>query len=219
MKVVILFFYLATILFASNNEYPKPFSKVGDVVYANAPKIEALKEIKRYSVFKSKIQTHINTVKNVKKIGFELEKTKKESLKTEYLRKLRALHEENNFFQRTLRSDLVKAIKDNDVALFETAMHSGLINFQKQKFIIMKFFKQHKDDVSLYGDALEFIQKNMGTGYKVMRKTKKQLAQEKIIRLRETDALEKKKLEQELAEELKKKKEEIRQEQEKELFN
>lgn len=197
---------------------PKPFSQIGDPIYNNIIYIEKLHVIERYKIFKKKIKAYSNDVSKAKKLGFLVQEHKEDKLR--YLKLLRSLLLTNDFFIRTIKTDFLKALEEKNVALFSTTVESGLLDIQKYRAEILVFYKHHKDDVPLGENITRLLDEEAKKKARYSkRKTKKQIAKEKIQRVRESDAKKQKELEERLTNELKKKKERIREEQEKEFFH
>lgn len=220
MHKISLLLMLCIVLYAQN---PKAFSALGDVIYNNLEKIEKLKNINDYAVYKNKIQEYVADVQKVKKDGFALD----EGIYTDkmkYLNKLRELSKTNDFFVRSAKRNLDLAIENENSELFAQIINTGLIDEEKNKNKIIDYYFSHSDEVNATG----LIQKYLENDEKLRAKkeykksllnSKKLREMKKIERIRRNDKLEQEKLEKQLNQEVQKKKEEIRQEQKKELSN
>ena len=210
---IILF---TTNLSALNN--PKPFAQIGDTIYNNVIHIEKLQTIQHYKLYTDKIINYVKDVNKAKKIGFLVEQQQEDKLK--YLKLLRALVKINDYFIRTIETDFLKALRDEDIALYSITVESNLLDTEKFRREVLNFYKHHKDAIPIQENMMRILDEEQRRKARYShKKTKKQIAQEKIERIRKNDVKKQKELEQRLGDELKRKKERIRKEQEKELFN
>lgn len=218
-KVVFILLYLS--IFCTNiqaEDNPKPYCKIGDIIYSNQNHINNLQYFSRYKIFNTKIKSYVNEVEKTKQIGYKLGDNKKDALS--YLKRLRVLLKTNDFFLRTIENDFNEAIKKDDVALFTTTLQTHLVDTQTQKAKILSFFKKHKDEVPVLDSVTKLLEEEARIRQRnSIVKTKKQIEQERLERIRKDDLKKQKEFEKHLSQELDRKKEKIRKEQEKELFN
>lgn len=97
-------------------------------------------------------------------------------------------------------------MKDN--SLFIGTVNSGLLDTRKYQKQIMNYYKMHKDSINPEGIIQEFVDEAYSKKHKKRwkLKTKKQIEEEKIKRLRANDKLKQEALENKLLQELKEKK-------------
>ncbi len=218
MKKIVLTLLLFTALFASN---PKPFASLGDVIYDNAPKIDKLRELQEYAPFYKRIEEYVKEVNQTKKLGFLVEQGEKKRSK-EYLQKLRELAKTNDFFVRSVNALYKSSMQKEKFELFMQLLDTGLIDVERKKDEILNFYEEHKDEIEPKGVLKDLLQRRnlkkktrfSKEYYEELRKRKEM---EKIRRLRQKDKKRQEELQKKLEAELKAKKEQIRQEQIKEL--
>ena len=180
-----------------------------------------LKKIEKYEAYSNKIDAYALRVRKAKSLGFGVESGARSNVKLDYLKTLRELEKVNAYFMRTVKNSFSSSIETSDNDLFIGLVNSGLINTAKNKRKIMSYYKLHKDEIAADGIIQEFLDEAYAKKNKKKwkPKTKKQLEEEKISRLRINDKLKQMALEKKLAEEVRLKKKTIRENQEKELFN
>jgi hypothetical protein len=217
MKKILILFLFVAILNAKN---PLVYASLGDVIYDNVSKIESLKEIEEYSVFKEKIETYVQEVSALKKYGFLIENGESSASSKVYLEKLRELSKTNDFFVRDAKLSYLNAMDNENFILFSVIINSGLIDIQANKSQIKEYYYAHSNDINTTGviqqildeDAL-LLQKNQSKQYK----SKKESEAEKIRRIREKDKERRESIQRSLEEEVSRKKAQILQEQVREL--
>lgn len=215
-KLLLLFIFTLT-LFADN---PKVYAKLGDSIYDNLTKIEYLKGLEAYKELRGKIDIYSSRVKKAKVFGFAVENGSRANVKLDYLKEIRSLSKLNHYFERSAQNNFISAIKMKNNDLFIGIVNSGFIDTLKHKKKIMNYYNQNKKFINPEGVIQNFIDEAYAKKHKKRwkPKTKKQLQEEKIKRLRKNDKLKEEALERRLAAEVKAKKKKIREEQEKELF-
>jgi len=223
MKKILLLLILSISLFAKEAtplKNPKVYSSLGDVIYNNLPKIQALKQLEEYKNFTNKIDEYSLNVQKAKKFGFEVESGNRSNLKIDYLQELRKLNKVNEYFVRTANSSLKSAIDNENNNLFITIVNSGLIDTRKNKNKIMNYYNKHKNEINPAGVIQDFIDEAYVKKYKKKYTAgmKKRLELENIKRIRANDKLKQEALEKKLSEEVRLKKQVIRAEHKRELF-
>lgn len=223
MKNLLLFLTIA-FTFLNANENPKVYSALGDVIYDNAPKVEKLKTIKIYEAKLVDIDTYMQSVEKLKEEGFALENGDTNIDKKVYLNTLRKLSKEYDQYIRNARKSFSESVKNEDSKTFEKIINTGLIDTTRNKDKIISYYFAHQEDVNASGVIQGYLDQDAKLraereAKRKYYKTKKQLEEEKIKRIRQTDKEEQAKLEKKLEEEVIKKKEDIIKEQKSELFN
>jgi len=221
MYKLLLITIFTTILFSSN---PRPYAALGDVIYNNVAKIEALSYLDAYSLYAKEINAYVSEVKATKVEGIKLEMGEPSISKKEYLNRLRKLSKTNDYFLRGIRSNYKNSMSTNNFKLFSAVINSGLMDSDKNKNEIIDYYYKHEEDIDPKGVIEEFLNndaklKALKEAQKKHYKTKKMLEEEKIKRIREKDKRAQKALEMKLQNELQNKKLKIREEQKKELAN
>jgi hypothetical protein len=221
MYKLLLITIFTTILFSSN---PRPYAALGDVIYNNVAKIEALSYLDAYSLYAKEINAYVSEVKATKVEGIKLEMGEPSISKKEYLNRLRKLSKTNDYFLRGIRSNYKNSMSTNNFKLFSAVINSGLMDSDKNKNEIIDYYYKHEEDIDPKGVIEEFLNndaklKALKEAQKKHYKTKKMLEEEKIKRIREKDQRAQKALEMKLQNELQNKKLKIREEQKKELAN
>lgn len=208
-------------IFAQETSNPKVYSSLGNTIYDNVLKIEKLQDIEKYSQFRSKIDRYLREVQDTKLFGFDVEAGSKSDLKLDYLYQLRKHKKVNDYFLRSVKNAFESAIESQDNELFIGIVNSGLINVKQYKKKIMAYYNAHKKSINPKGTIQKFIDEDLAwkNRKRWKPKTKQQLQEEKVARLRKNDKLDTQALERKLSEEVRVKKQKIRQTQEKELFN
>jgi len=218
MKNILLLAFISIALYAQN---PKVYSSLGDVIYDNLDKIESLKKIDNYKTFSFKIDQYSKDVDKTKKLGFAIESGEMVKTKLEYLDKLRELSNINDYFFRSAYISFEKSIDNQDNNLFIDIVNTGMIDTKKNKVKILNYYNLHSEDINSSGLIQNMIdeEKTKKTKKKSYYKTKKQIDEAKIRRIRASDKYKREMMEQKLQKELELKKEKIRKDQERELFN
>jgi hypothetical protein len=217
MKKVLLLCVVWLGLFAQN---PKVYSVLGDGVYDSVDKVKALKSVDGYVAFIPKIDRYLTEVAKAKELGYLVESGQKISQKTQYLKTLRKLSEENKYFTRSANSTFKSALESQNSDLFISIVNSGMVDTQKNSAKIINYYNKHTNEINPDG----VIQNLMDEAYakkhkkKYVKKTKSLTNKAKVKRIREADKAKEVALEKKLSDEVAQKKENIRQEQEKELF-
>ena len=223
MKKILLMFIFTLTLVANENstvQNPSIYASIGDKIYNNIPSIENLKTIDKYAAFKLKIDAYTNEVIKAKKLGFAVQSGEKSKQKLIYLDTLRKLEKENNYFYNSANKNFIFAIDTQDNQFYLDLVNSGIIDVDIYRYKILNYYNKHAKDIDSRGIIDELIKEEKAKKAKrrYVRKTKKQIQEEKIKRVREYDIYQQKLLEDKLSKELEEKKLQIRQEQQKELF-
>ena len=221
MFKLLLLTFLTTLLLANN---PKPYAALGDVIYNNVDKIEALSYLEAYAFYATEIEKYVQEVQNTKEEGIKLEIGGATISKKEYLNRLRKLSKTNDYFLRSIVNNYENSMKNNDFALFSEVINSGLIDTKSKKNEIIDYYYLHQEDINATGVIEDFLEADaklraLKESQKKIYKTKKQLEAEKIKRIRERDKAEREKLEKKLQSDLVQEKKRIRENQKKELAN
>jgi len=221
MLKLLLLSLFTTLLLAMN---PKPYAALGDVIYDNVDKIEALSYLDAYALYATEIEKYVKKVKDTKVEGFKLEMGGSSISKKEYLNRLRELSKTNDYFLRSIRGSYKSSMKNNDYALFTQVINSGLIDTKQHKDEIIDYYFLHQEDINATGVIEKFLDEDATLrarkeAQRRLYKTKKQREAEKIRRIREKDRIAREKLERKLQADLVKKKQEIREKQKEELSN
>jgi len=205
MQKLLLLFIFTLSLFSQDislSKNPNVYTSIGDIVYDNIEKIESLKRIEKFEAYSDKIDAYALRVRKAKSLGFGVESGARSNVKLDYLKTLRELEKVNAYFMRTVKNSFSSSIETSDNDLFIGLVNSGLINTAKNKRKIMSYYKLHKDEIAADGIIQEFLDEAYAKKNKKKwkPKTKKQLEEEKISRLRINDKLKQMALEKKLAE-------------------
>ncbi len=228
MKKIILIVFISVTLFSQNleNDFiknPSVYSSLGDKIYNSLSKVNNLKNIENYTQHSLKIYEYTVDVQETRKLGFGVESGKMLDRKHEYLEKLRELYKINEHFHNMAYESFKASISNNDSKLFQNIVNSGMIDVNANKDDIISYYKAHSDDINSSGviqDIIDIdIENKKELERKSLTKSKKQVNQDKIIRFREAQKRKEEAIEKKLELELQEKKEQIRLEQEKQLFN
>ena len=219
MKILLLITIFTLQLFALN---PKIYATLGDKLYNNLDNIKALQHREEFKEDVVKIKEYIFSVKALKGVGFNIDRGDFSVTKQEYLDNLRALAKTNDYFVVKIKQLFFNSIDQNNSELFLFTVKSNLLDTTRYKSDIKKYYYAHKDEIDIEGSVIEkFVQedekkKKPKPVYKGP--TKEELQRAKIEEIRAKDKARQEALAKSLEEELKKKKEMIRKEQEKELI-
>jgi len=201
---------------------PKVYAALGDIIYGNVAKIKKLTEIEEFKSFSEKISNYCDEVEKAKEIGFEIERGSKSVDELEYLNTLRKLSKDNDYYIRSVKSAYHSSIEREDSMLFSEIVNSGLMDTDNHKDEIITYYLSHSMDINASGVIQKFLDdentKSKRQSY-TYEQAKKLREEAKIKRIREEDKKKQAELEHSLAEEVKQKKIEIRENQKKELFN
>lgn len=217
MKIILLITILTLQLFAIN---PKVYSALGDKLYNNADNIKSLAKHKNFINEKDKIEEYVVVVSVLKGIGFNIDNGDFSVTKEEYLAKLRKLAKTNDYYMMRVKRLFLNSLDKEDSELFLDMVNTGLINTQRYKSDIKQYYYSHKDAIDINGTVIEdFVaedeKKNQKPKYKGP--TKEEIQKANIERIRAKDREKQEAIAKSLEEDLKKKKEKIREEQKKEL--
>jgi len=218
MKSLLLLSLFFISLYGRN---PYPYATLGDVIYDNAKKVQALEKIPEFSLYSLKIKKYMKDIKSAKKEGFKLESGKSKEKKA-YLQKLRNLAKEYDFFRHLVETSYKKALKDDDVVLVYALINSGLLDTKRYKQEILDFYFEHMDTMPTKGLIQSYLDEDAKLRKKRAQERKRHLNKrqkelERIKRIREADRREQERLEEQLQKELLQKKKEIREYQLREL--
>ena len=218
MNKIFFLTLFTTLLFSSN---PAVYSALGDVIYDNVQGIEKLGEIDEYLVYKDKIKQYVSEVDATKRAGFLIEKGNKKIDKKSYLNNLRKFSKINDFFTRSARNNFLESMETENSKLFSALVNSGLIDTKKNKNKIVTYYLFHMDEINPEGTIQEIIDNDEALKNKKVKKrvyrSKKQIQQAKIKRIRENDKKRQAAIEKRLQERVNKEKTEIIDYQKKEL--
>lgn len=217
IKIVVLSL-LATLVLAQN---PRAYSAIGNPIYDSAPKILNLKHIPQYKEFEVKIDNYYFDVDDVKDMGFEVDGNKRAKSK-EYLGRLRALIKTHDFFIKVAHGGYHSSIKDEDSQLFSDIINTGIIDTQKNKREIIRYYLKHTDEINPKGIIQQYLDEDEKLRREAQARrdampTKKSIQEAKIKRLQEKDRARKLAREKALEKELMQKKLDIRKNQKEEL--
>lgn len=220
MKIILLITLFTLQLFALN---PKVYAALGDKIYDNMDKIDALQYTREFRGYKTEIKEYVFDVKALKGIGYMIDKGNSQVTKKEYLQNLRKLSKTNDFFVESIKSAFHKSIRDEDSDLFRLTVTSGLIDTRRNKSKIKEYYYSHSDELDIAGTIIEeFVQEDIERQKRSKKKvykgpTKEDIERAKIERIRAKDKAKQEAIAKALEEELKRKKQKIREEQKKEL--
>ncbi len=242
MKKIVIMSLLATILIANNldvnstqksdvnatqkvktERFPNVYSALGNIIYSNVANIVKLKELNSFKSFSEKIDDYSKNVEKLKSIGFKIESGDKSIDKSTYLKSLRALSKENDYFVRSVKNAYATSIQKQDSDLFVQAVNSGLIDTEKNREQIVEYYLSHSQDINASGIIQKYLDEDAMLKLKKKsysyEKAKKLRDEAKVRRIREEDKKKQAQLEKELTEEVKQKKLEIIENQKRELFH
>jgi len=219
MRKFLLYFLLLSTLFAKN---PIAFAALGDVLYNNADKIKNLKNIDEYKSYRVSIDKYLHDLQEAKIEGFSIRPDSSESLKKNYLNKLRSLVKMNDFFVHSVYNFYNVAKEEQNSRLFSQIINTGLINTDERKKEIIDYYFAHAKDMNTTGLIQSYLDEDAKLRAKKEAqrkryKTKKEREAERIREIRERDRIENERLEKKLQQELQQKKEQIREYQQEEL--
>lgn len=220
-KLLLTLLISIPLLVQASPQNPVVYSALGNNIYNNEIAIEDLLELKEFQVYKDRIINYLKDVRKTKKMGFAIEKGDTSISKGTYLKKLRVLSKENDFFVKTVNSNFKFAIKNKDNKLFVHSIDSNLLDIKRYKKMICSYYYSHEDEISEYGDVLTTLIKGLESK-KVKKKvykgkTKQQVQDEKMRRIRLKDKQKQEAIQKALEAELEKKKANIRKTQKEEL--
>jgi len=220
LKILFLSIF-STLLFSSN---PIVYAQLGDVIYNNVQSIHSLKSIQCFKAQYKEIDAYVSKVDNTKAIGFAIENGNQLFDKKDYLQTLRTLSKKNDKFMRSANTTFVQSLENEDSKLFAQLVNSGLIDTKKYKKEILTYYYGHEEDMNVTDLIESYIEEDKKHGlstkkYSQYLKAKKRKEKEKIHRIRKQDIYDQKRLEKKLNDEVKRKKQEIQKEKNKELFH
>lgn len=219
MYKLFLISILTTFLAAAN---PKPYAALGDTIYNSVKVIEGLKELDAYTVYMDDINTYLASVADAKKLGYLIEQGKAPNEKKNYLNKLRKLSQTNDYYLRSIETVYKTALKEKEFDLFSAIINGHYIDTNEHKKEIIDYYFAHQEDINSSGIIDTFLEEDAALkarkeAQKKRSKTKKQLEEEKIKRIRANDKSNQERVEKELEKDLETKQLQIREDQKKEL--
>ncbi|MDD5157548.1 hypothetical protein [Sulfurimonas sp.] len=230
MKFILLLLICIVALFAKN---PAVYASLGDELYDSVEMIEKLKENIEFSNNQDIVDNYVDEVKKSKNIGFAVEAGDKSVNKVLYLAKLRELSKIYSSFnvKNKIEGSFEKSIEDKNSKLFIAVVNSGVINNEIYKSEILAYYKQHMDEIDPTGVIKEYLDKEeVAKGeqerVEIERKgqtkdrrstSKHDYKQDRIRQIREDDKRKEQRMEKLLNDDVKQKKEAIRQVQKNEL--
>ena len=220
MKPFLLFFvfFLVGTLYGKN---PKIYAALGDKIYNSEGAIEKLLEIKEYESFHDSIEKYLRALKRARELGLKIEKGESHANRM-YLSRLRELAKKNDFYHRSASYLFKRSMQEKNYPLFVALANTGLIDLEKEKELILSFYRLNKEKIRLSGKLKAFVEKytvkkKVKHSAEYYRRLKKMQEEEKIRRLREKDRKEQEALQRRLDEKLKLEKRKIEEEQLKKL--
>ncbi len=219
-KIFVLPFIFVTLLYSSN---PKAYATLGDKIYNNVANIKKLTTIGDYYLYVDEINDYLKRVQAAKEEGLLLDENSPVQKKKNYLKKLRELSKENDYYSRMAQTSLEASMENGDSLLFSKIINSGLIDTKIYKKEILDYYFAHSKDINTTGviqsylDESEALKRKREAMYK-RNMSKKLREEEKIKRLRARDKARQLELEKKLDKAVEKKKKEIRKEQKEELI-
>jgi len=203
---------------------PRVYAALGNVLYDNVEKIQRLKEIESFNPYLTEINRYVRDLLELKKQGFAIEAGVESIDKKLYLQQLREFAKTNDHMVSLAKSTFRSSITNEDSKTFEKIINSGLIDTKRNKARIIDYYFSHQEEVNPQGIIQAYLEEDAKLrarreAKKKYYKSKKEREAERIRRIRENDKRKQAALEKKLNEELMRKKQEIRQEQKKELFN
>lgn len=212
MKKLIIYTLLTIQLFAQSTATPHEsfiYSSLGDKIYNNVQSIEKLKSRLEYELDKDKITKYVKDIEETKIIGLKIHKNSVLLDKTTYLEKLRELSIINDYYVNKITDNLISSINSKDNILFLKSVNSGLLNIEKNKKAIIKYYYENNESIDSVGILKNIIDKhNKKPIFKGL--TNAQLEKIEIDRIRKKDQAKQKAIEKALDEETIRKKIEIR---------
>jgi hypothetical protein len=195
------------------------YSALGDKLYDNQKKINSLINICGFNIHEKKIKEYIFDLKSLKGIGFMIDNGDFEVTKKEYLQNLRKLSKTNDFFVVLAKKTFHKSIKEHDSNTFLDIIKTGLIDTDRNKDLIKEYYYEHKADIDIEGTVIEgFVKDDLKNKKKVYKgPSKEDIQRAKIERIRAKDKKKQESIQKSIEEELSRKKQQIRQDQKKEL--
>jgi len=219
-KLLLLFFTYVSLVYGAN---PKAYASLGNKIYDNVNNIQNLTKIGDYYLYVDEINDYIRRVRIAKEKGFQLEKESSLQERNNYLKTLRKLAQDNDYYTRMAKTSLENAIKNGDSLLFSKIINSGLIDTKANKKRILDYYFAHKKDINATGIIQHYLDEDRALQRAQEEKNRLKLSKAqrealKIKRLRLRDKKRQEALEKKLDAAVKEKKLEIREEQKKELL-
>ena len=213
MKFFVILSLLATLIFSQT---PNVYSSLGDKIYASVNNMENIKRLPEFSHLQDKIDNYLLDVEKARKDGIAIDSGDNATDNKVYLKKLRELSSEYDYFKRSVYSSFKSSIKDSDSRLFSSVVNSGMMDVKEHKKDILDYYYRHSDEINPSGVIEELVNEDAKT--KKRRKTSRvSVESDKIKRLRANDKLQEAAEIRRLEAELKERKRQIREYQQREL--
>jgi len=146
MKKYILLLSLSLSLFAQN---PKAFAALGDVIYNDVDKFEALKNMASMQDTKMSIDSYIDSAKSAKKMGHALDSKTGGIDSKSYLKVLRELSIERDAIISSSRDRFKEAIADEDGVTVNGMVANGVINAESYEKELLNYYEEFGEDQNL----------------------------------------------------------------------
>lgn len=230
MKKILLIVFISVTLYSQSLENgfiknPSVYSSLGNKIYNSLSNVNNLKNIEGFTQYTLKIHKYTVDVQEARKLGYQIESGNMIDRKHEYLETLRELYKINKNFHNMASESFKSSVENNDSKLFQSIVNSGMVDVDLNKDEIISYYEIHSDDINSSGviqdimDIEKELKKEKELEKKRYIESQKYLYKDKITRYREAQKRKDEAIEKKFKQELEEKKEEIRQAQEKELFN
>jgi len=216
MKFFTLITLLVSLIFAQN---PRVYSAIADEVYNDVDSVEHLSTLQKYKTDIDNINKYVNEVREAKEVAYKIEAKESGVNPSEYLKTIRKLSKKNSYYKREVESTFNESVKNEDSKLFSEMINSKLLNTDRNKSIIVKYYLAHQDEVEAVGVIKEYLAEDEALRRQrdAWREAAKRKEAAKIKRIRDNDKAKQEALNEQLTNEVIQKKKDIRTEQKKEL--
>ena len=142
LKFLVLFFIFTSLL--SSQEYPQRFKQLSVPLYDSVEPISKLSDI---DSIKESSELYLQNLKNIKILGFKVDKSHDKKEIKEYLFKLRKLQKMHDYILYELHKNINSSIDKNDYELFLKLTEYEFDGFLKSRALLRKsieFYKKNK---------------------------------------------------------------------------
>lgn len=206
-------------------ENPKPYASLGDQIYDDMESFSYLVDTGVLEDYRARVQKYLKKCEIIKVQGFALENKKSDpEAGRAYLKRLRALNQEYEFYLNTARQMFDRSMQEKDYDTFSKLIKSGLIDIEPDIDHIIGFYRIYNK-----GESLEEIEHYIAYRKKARALHAKEAAKrkelyssyrtERIAQVKKRQAEEKERFRKAVNAETERKKQELHRKQKKEMLS
>ena len=154
MRIIFTICLIAiSMLYAEN---PRAYSQLGDKVYTESKNVVLLADSRLMINQKSQMDNYLKNIDDVRQAGLLVDEGKGNP--KNYLSDLRKLEKMYMAFKRQANSVLNKAIATDDYEGFSQLVKTGMIDMDRNRERIIAFYRTHRDEENVIEEVESYIQ-------------------------------------------------------------